>query len=374
MALALASAPALASPEAPNFLFFGNSFTMSYFPTPLPALVGQIHSAAERPVGTIFQRATSGYSFQAHLEATGLNAVDYLATQTLPAGETWDYVVLQGNSTESTAAFGNPAAFVANGKTIFNTIKASNPNARAILFETWARSPQFVEYYPIPFESPQVMQDEIRTNYRHIVNDLNIEHGAGTARFAPVGDAFAALGFPDAIYGNDFYHSNNRGELMIALTIYGTLYGPTATELAQTGVLDALATSLYLPTDVVLPLAMAADAVGVPEGDADMDWDVDFDDLLTLAQHYGQIDGETGSTSWFTGDFNASGTVDFDDLLSLAQHYGQGTGTDTPPPELADVASDAFIADFKLAQSMVPEPASLAVLSIAGLALVRRRS
>ena len=52
-------------------------------------------------------------------------------------------------------------------------------------------------------------------------------------------------------------------------------------------------------------------------GDADRDGSVGFDDLVTLARHYGQ-----GNASWEMGDFNNDGTVGFDDLVILAANYG----------------------------------------------------
>lgn len=55
------------------------------------------------------------------------------------------------------------------------------------------------------------------------------------------------------------------------------------------------------------------------QGDTNRDRKVDFEDLLTVAQNYGQS-GRTFSQGNI--DFNASGTVDFDDLLALAQLYG----------------------------------------------------
>lgn len=52
-------------------------------------------------------------------------------------------------------------------------------------------------------------------------------------------------------------------------------------------------------------------------GDANHDGVVAFDDLLTVAQHYGQ------RGTYTDGDFDRNGTVDFGDLLILGQHYGQ---------------------------------------------------
>lgn len=54
-------------------------------------------------------------------------------------------------------------------------------------------------------------------------------------------------------------------------------------------------------------------------GDADHNATVDFADLLTLAQHYGQ-DGQSFSAGNF--NYSADGRVDFSDLLILAQRYG----------------------------------------------------
>ena len=76
-------------------------------------------------------------------------------------------------------------------------------------------------------------------------------------------------------------------------------------------------------------------------GDTNFDGSVNFDDLLTLAQHY----GTEADAWWATGDFNFDGGVRFDDLLGLAQNYG---------------APANFASDWALAQSIaVPEPTLL---------------
>jgi hypothetical protein len=91
-------------------------------------------------------------------------------------------------------------------------------------------------------------------------------------------------------------------------------------------------------------------------GDANADGLVDFPDLLVLAQNYGQL----AANGWSSGDFDADGLVDFPDLLALAQNYGQ--------------SGVAFDNDWALAQSMVPEPTSLAVAgAVAAWSLGRRR-
>lgn len=98
------------------------------------------------------------------------------------------------------------------------------------------------------------------------------------------------------------------------------------------------------------------------KGDANLNGSVSFDDLLVVAQHYGQHD-----RYWWQGDFDYSGIVDFDDLLLIAQNYG-GVGI----TELQSLDSD-FRSDWSLALSLVPEPSSLAALSAIAFALPRHR-
>lgn len=76
------------------------------------------------------------------------------------------------------------------------------------------------------------------------------------------------------------------------------------------------------------PFAGVAEVPGRP-GDANLDGQVAFDDLLTLAQNYGLSHGAT----WAQGDFNGSGAINFNDLLLLAQNYGPSPATASPVPE-----------------------------------------
>jgi hypothetical protein len=99
------------------------------------------------------------------------------------------------------------------------------------------------------------------------------------------------------------------------------------------------------------------------KGDSDLNKAVNFNDLLALAQNYNGTGKE-----WSQGDFDYSGTVDFNDLLSLAQNYN---GTLLADGALLSGDAD-FAADFALAVSLVPEPATLSMLA-AGLLVSRRR-
>lgn len=122
----------------------------------------------------------------------------------------------------------------------------------------------------------------------------------------------------------------------------------------------------YLP-DGVHPSASGTLAYGTlierqlaaTAGDANFDGAVDFDDLLTLAQHYGQADAD----HWQLGNFDGEIGVNFDDLLLLAQNYGLN----------ANVSANAFAADWALARSIVPEPTSLVSAGVGAMLVSRRR-
>lgn len=96
-------------------------------------------------------------------------------------------------------------------------------------------------------------------------------------------------------------------------------------------------------------------------GDASLNRQVNFDDLLILAQNYGQ-----SNRAWETGDFTGDGAVGFDDLLLLAQHYGS-TGSTSLPGDVGE----SFHSDWTRARSLVPEPALLS--GLIPLGLIRRR-
>jgi len=53
-------------------------------------------------------------------------------------------------------------------------------------------------------------------------------------------------------------------------------------------------------------------------GDANLDGQVGFSDLLIVAQNYNGT-----QAAWTRGDFNGDGKVDFADLLLMAQNYGK---------------------------------------------------
>jgi hypothetical protein len=97
------------------------------------------------------------------------------------------------------------------------------------------------------------------------------------------------------------------------------------------------------------------------QGDANLDGQVNFNDLLILARNYGK-----DSKSWFEGDFDYSGAVNFSDLLALAKNYGK------PVPSSPEFSA-SFNADVASAFAAVPEPGTLSVLGLGAIGVMGRR-
>jgi hypothetical protein len=106
----------------------------------------------------------------------------------------------------------------------------------------------------------------------------------------------------------------------------------------------------------------------VLKGDTNLNGEVAFEDLLTVAQNY---DANGTGKTWVTGDFDGDGKTDFPDLLALAQNYNQSLLV-SHGSDLAEI-NPAFAIDFARAMSVIPEPATLGLIAGLGLVALRRR-
>ena len=124
--------------------------------------------------------------------------------------------------------------------------------------------------------------------------------------------------------------------------------GSTANDLMNPSLVNGQRRTITAIDQAMLEKAYHYQLAPDPNGDGT----VNFTDLLTLAQHYGQA-----NANFLGGDFNGDDMVNFSDLLILAQNYGQ---TLASSPELAGFAA-------------VPEPGMIGLLTMGFAVLVRRR-
>ncbi|MDP6637397.1 MAG: PEP-CTERM sorting domain-containing protein [Phycisphaerae bacterium] len=91
--------------------------------------------------------------------------------------------------------------------------------------------------------------------------------------------------------------------------------------------------------------------IGMLDGDTDVDWDVDDTDYDTFVGAFG------GPGDWHT-DFNEDGMVDLEDFVLLRGNFGVNLAAPAPLPD---------------ATASTPEPATIVLLGLGGLAILRRR-
>lgn len=253
---ALLLAQAALAEDAKNIIFFGNSFTQSG--NGIQHIVRDVAIAVGQPAPFVVAVASGGMTLEQH----AIIAPTTVSTS-IPAGSHWDYAVMQEFSTRPTSVApvgGNVPAFLSATNSLFQTVRNHSPNAKGVLFETWARGPSH-EYYPTYWPVPEAMQAELRANYHTAADNLNATFGPDAALFAPVGDAFEDGGFDPSLYSSDIYHASNKGALLISLVIYGRVYEDRITTDLD---LAAIGAGLGLSSSDIADVAHLADGVLVP--------------------------------------------------------------------------------------------------------------
>ena len=264
LSLTLAALVAVAPSQAAdpiNILWYGNSFTNAICcggTGSVPNIFRAVAIAAGQPAPNNVNRAQDGQSLQWHLtnNTSGIN------TQ-IAANKNWDYVVLQDFSTTPTH-IGNLSEHLSASLALYNAVKARSPDVTPVMFETWARGPGHSYYTggsPAFPGGPAQMQQELRDGYLASQANINASAGAGTALLAPIGDAFEDMNFALSLYAADIYHAQNRGSLLAALVLYGTIYGDTTTSDITLG---SILTSLNISPADAAAIAAAADGVLAP--------------------------------------------------------------------------------------------------------------
>ena len=203
-----------------NLLYYGNSYIFEN--GGVDALVDLIAGEAGFTGARIVERTAGGVSLAFHLTEP-LHAAT--VTNGLLVGEEWDYVVMQGSSLEATV-LGDPAAFQADAEAIFASVKAHSPDARACMFQTWARGQGHFLYTgpPIIYPNPIDFHREVEANYIQAVANMNATFGPDSARRAAAGEAAALLNFDPAIYGVDLSHPLPELSLLASMAVFQAIY------------------------------------------------------------------------------------------------------------------------------------------------------
>jgi len=255
-----------ANAEPLNLIFFGNSFTFGAGSTrSVDSLVGDLAVAAGHDRPYVVSAAVSGQDLEWHVN----NNTSRIVTSIPPAND-WDFIVMQEHSTKLTQTYTGSPAFpasidesVANAVALHNVAKQRSPNVQPVLYETGARGPGFVFFTGSNeiYTGPDAMQTEIRAGYDVLHEALDDAAGADVTLLAPVGDAWQEANY-DNLHSGDLWHAQNRGTLVAALVIYGTIYADYDTgAIATLPILD----SLNLTADDGAFLTAAADATLLAE-------------------------------------------------------------------------------------------------------------
>ena len=193
-----------------EILFFGNSFT---FMADVPGLVRDIATAKGRSV-----------SVKSVTEA-GANWTNHLAQPVTEAALTerqWDWVVLQDRSNQ----YKNPWEHLQNAEKFYRRIRAHSPNAKILLYQTWAYGATSADYKKDD-STPEQMTEGIRKLYADSAKKIEALDEGRQVWVAPVGEAFALCvkTHPELnLYEKDRKHANRRGSYLAALVIYATLF------------------------------------------------------------------------------------------------------------------------------------------------------
>lgn len=266
LALAFLRQDSAFAQDPKDILFYGNSFTNATCcggTVSVPNIFRAVAVSAGHPSPRVVNAAVDGQSLQWHL--TSPSQMQRITTG-IVASEKWENVVLQDFSTWPTH-IGNLPQHITSTLGIYQAVAAHSPDVVPVLYETWARGYGNAFYTggsPSFPGGPLQMQQELRDGYRMSTDNINNTVGSPIAKLAPAGDAWELANFPANFYGDGSYHASNRGSLLNALVLYGTIYDDqTVSDINLTAVLTPLGLSA---SDGVF-LTSLADAVlaTVPE-------------------------------------------------------------------------------------------------------------
>lgn len=232
LSLGTVAGPSWAEP-ALSVLLIGNSYTLGH---DLARVVREAAAAGGKPAPAVRAFAVGGRRLADHLADPDLERV---------LAQPWDVVVVQAYSLVPAMAevdLAVRAEFVANCRSLATRVRAHNPAARIVFFETWARHPGLWPdgVDPRAGASPVQMQDRLRCWYAAVAREC-----AGVV--APVGEAWRAnyrSAEPLMLHEADGSHPAEAGTVLAALVLAKTIYGPALPSAFRGGLEPAAARRL----------------------------------------------------------------------------------------------------------------------------------
>ncbi len=219
----------LVGADPARVLFIGNSYTGT---NALPKVFTEMTRSAGRKVPEVKSSTPGGRTLENHLTIKG-------SMDLIDAGG-WDVVVLQGHSQEAALSETDPAkrkAFLGSAHALCERVRAKSPQARIILYMTWARhadlwkDPKGRELADKLGKDPTDMQARIRKWYETAAD-------AERCELAPVGLAWEAnyrSASPLRLHTPDQSHPVFAGTYLASLVIFGRIYGPVKEPITWTG-------------------------------------------------------------------------------------------------------------------------------------------
>lgn len=209
-----------------RILWFGNSLS----PGQIRQTVTALAEARGIPGPVYAVQQLFGADLAAHLDKLDEDGAGNLI-DSLPAGQHWDVVVIQGSSTESSTLYGDTrAAFEADALALFTRVRDRSPQVRALLYEVWTRPPH--NFPGTPYTggaTPEQFQAEIRASHANIAQAIQTLGNA--ADVAPVGTAMEHFNFFEPLLFNQDYHlSQQLGRIFAGMVLFNSLYSETVSD------------------------------------------------------------------------------------------------------------------------------------------------
>ena len=210
-----------------SVLFIGNSYTAA---NSLPDLFADVAESAGFARPAVKAYTPGGKTLGGHLSDARTRSLIHDG----PAvGQQWDVVVLQEQSEMPVAAQTNPAvnkSFLDGAAGLYELVKESNPVARVILFETWARHAAWWSSGHAEAArdgiNPADMMQRLKTGYEQASQTMAGPGGAPVP-IARVGELWAInynSASPIMLHASDGSHPNWAGSYLAALDIFSTIY------------------------------------------------------------------------------------------------------------------------------------------------------